>query len=190
MGADLVTLAEYKAYAGISSPTLDAQINILIPAVSSLVKEYCRRSFVDYVTTPKIEKFKGGSELSLSEYPTINVISVEQSSDYGQTYTALTEYTDWVLDTEDYTIVPGSTSPGFIYAPNAYKVTYTAGFQPVPEDIKIACLDIIMYYLKNDGAVHNSRLPTGATLQIQYVMSTAFPSHIQRILELYKANYS
>lgn len=190
MGLDLITLQEYKSYAGITSTTQDSSINAIIPKVSELVKSICRRSFVDNVTDPKIEIFKGGEFLSLAEYPVISVTSVEYSADFGANYILLTEFTDWVLDQSAANVMPSSSLGVFPYGLNAYRVTYLCGYTVLPPDLKLAVLDLVTYYLKNDAAVHNSRLPTGNTVQIQYIMSTALPSNIQRILDLYKANYS
>ena len=39
MGLNLVTLAEYKAYAGITSTTSDAQLTTIITGTSNLVKQ-------------------------------------------------------------------------------------------------------------------------------------------------------
>jgi hypothetical protein len=46
--ANLITLAEYKAYNGINSTTQDAEINVLIPKISQLIKTYCNRTFIDF----------------------------------------------------------------------------------------------------------------------------------------------
>jgi hypothetical protein len=98
MGLPLVTRAEYKAYMGISSTSSDAAIDALIPKVSELVKTICRRTFIDYVDDAKIEYSEGGTDaIELSEYPVLSVSSVEYSTDFGATYTTLTEYTNYVL---------------------------------------------------------------------------------------------
>lgn len=190
MGLDLVTLQEYKNYAGLTSTTQDTAIKAIIPKVSELVKSICRRAFVDYVDDAKVEVFKGGELLSLAEYPIVSVDSVEYSADYGANYIILTEFTDWVLDQSAANIMPTPNLGVFPYGLNAYKVTYYAGYETLPVDLKLAVLDLISYYLKNDSAVHNSGAPRGNTVQVQYIMSTALPSNIQRILDLYKANYS
>jgi hypothetical protein len=98
--ADLVTKAEYKIYSGISSTTQDAEITALITKVSAFVKTFCRQTFIDYVDEPKVENFNGGGfdTYYLKEYPVISVNSLEYSTDYGQTFTAATVYTDWVYD--------------------------------------------------------------------------------------------
>ena len=189
MGLPLVTRAEYKAYAGISSTNDDAMIDILIPKVSALVKSVCRRSFNDYVDDAKEEYFDGGvSSYSPLESPLLAVTSLEYSEDYGATYTALTEYTDYVLAKADDTI--RLTTGDFPVLINGYKLTYTAGYETLPEDLKIAVLDLVKYYMKNDSAIHSNKAPGTNTVQIEYVTTTSLPAHIRRVLDLYTHSYA
>ncbi len=71
-----------------------------------------------------------------------------------------------------------------------YKLTYTAGFEVLPEDLKLAIFDLTTYYMKNDMAVHSNKAPGTNTVQIEYVTTTNLPSHIKRVLDQYAANYS
>lgn len=187
--ANLITRAEYKAYANISSTNQDAEIDIIIPKVSQLVKSYCRRTFVDYYDEARTEVFDGGfGSLLLKETPVTNVISVQQSLDYGQTYTKLTKFTDWATS-GDYVVA--INPQGFKPYVNGYKVTYFAGYEAVPEDLKLAVMDLVTYYRKNDGSVHNNRTPGGGgSVQLEYIMNTNFPAHIKRVLDLYVADYT
>jgi hypothetical protein len=190
MGLSLITITEYKNYVGITSPNQDTIISSLIPKVSQLVKTYCRRTFVDYYDESKVEVFSGGERLNLSESPVVQVASVEYSTDYGNTYTSLTEYTDWVLDVKTEQIVPISTTGEFRKLVNGYKVAYTAGYETLPEDLKLAVLDLISYYMKNDGAIHSTKTPGSNTTQIEFISTTSLPSHIKRVLDLYVLNYN
>jgi uncharacterized phiE125 gp8 family phage protein len=190
MGTSLITLAEYKNYVGITSPTQDTIINSLIPKVSQLVKTYCRRTFVDYYEDSKVEVFSGGTRLNLGESPVVQIQSVEYSADYGNTYSSLTEYTDWVLDTETEEIVPLFATGEFKKSVNGYKVTYTAGYEEIPEDLKLAVLDLVSYYIKNDSAIHSTKSPGSNTTQIEFISTTSLPSHIKRVLDLYVLNYN
>lgn len=190
MGLNLVTLSEYKVYAGITSTTQDATISGIIPKVSQLVKSLCRRTFVDYVDDAKVEVFSGGtgSKLFLKEYPLISVASVEFSNTYGASYTTLTEFTDYVIDQEDGAVMD-IVYGAFPKAINGYKVTYNAGYEEIPLDLKLAILDLITYYIKNDAAIHSPKAPGTNTVQIEYVTTTALPSHIKRVLDLYTGSY-
>jgi hypothetical protein len=205
MGLDLVTLTEYKVYAGITSTTQDTLINNLIPIVSNFTKTFCARSFVDYVDDPKIEVFKGGQpKLLMSEYPLIAVSSVEYSNDFGLTYSSLTEFTDYVVDNEDSSIqaiAPISVFPirrkeinteayTFPEKTNAYKVTYTAGFDPLPSDLKVAVLDLLGYYLRSDMAVKSQRTAGSSTVQVEYITKNTLPAHIGRVFDIYTSAWN
>lgn len=190
MATNLISKADYKAYTGISSINQDVEIDLLIPKVSALVKNYCRQTFVDYTTDPKTETFNGGtSRLYLKESPVLNVYSVEYSSDYGQNYTILTDYVDFIPNYVDSSI--DSVNPtGFPYAVNGYVVNYSAGYTDIPEDLKLAVMDLVTYYRKNDGSVHNNKSPGGGgSVQLEYIMNTNFPAHIKRVLDLYVADF-
>lgn len=190
MGLPLVTKAEYKAYAGISSTNHDAIIELLIPKVSGLVKSICRRTFVDYVDEAKVQISNGGFEyMLLHEFPVLAVSSVEQSTDYGQTYTALVEYEDFALDRTDDTLRPIGLD-AFPKLINGYRVTYTAGYEVLPEELKLAVLDLITYYIRHDMAIQSNKAPGTNSVQIEYVTTTNLPAHIKRVLDLYAANYA
>ena len=187
--ADLLTKQEYKTYAGINSTNQDAEIEFLIPKVSELVKTYCRRTFIDHFDEAKIEIFKGGhSTIILKETPVTQVISVERSTNYGQNYTKLTKFTDWVQDGD--TIVSLDAQGIWKELINGYRVTYFAGYEVVPQDLKLAVLDLVTYYRKNDGAIHSSKAPGTNSVQIEYVSTTNLPAHIKRVLDQYVADYT
>jgi hypothetical protein len=188
MAYELITRAEYKTYKEISSTTLDAKIDSLIPRVSELVKSTCRRRFNEFVDDVKVEVFNGDfPEFILTETPVIAVNSVEYSSDFGQNYVELTEFSDWVLDRDTIVCIPMSRWTRQL---RGYRVTYTGGYEVVPADLKLATLDILDYYIRNDAAVHTHLLPNPNTAQIQYVSGSMFPANIKRVLDLYTADYS
>lgn len=189
MGLDLITKAEYKAYVGISSTTQDAIISSLITKVSALVKSVCRRTFVDYLSDPKVEYFQeSGDTYIVGETPVLSIQSLEYSADYGQSYTALTEYTDYVLNKRDDTVK--CLTGDFVDVVNSYRLTYTAGYEELPEDLKLAIFDTITYYLRNDGAVHSNKAPGTNTVQVEYITTTSLPAHIRRVLDLYTQSYA
>jgi hypothetical protein len=191
MGLDLVTLAEYKTYANILGTSQDAAISAMIPRISNLVKTTCRRTFLDYVDDPRVEVFRGGHDrLYLNESPLIALQSLEFSSDYGSTYTALVEFTDYVVDVEDNAIE-------FIVEPyksykrvNAFKATYTAGYEVLPPDLKLAVMDALMHQIRNDGAIHSTKNIGSNTTQMDYLTNAQLPAHIRRVLQLYSDNYN
>ena len=55
--ADLITLQQYKDFAGLSGIKEDAKINVIIPAVSQAVKTYCGTTIIDFYSTDKTDTF-------------------------------------------------------------------------------------------------------------------------------------
>lgn len=191
MAKNLITVSEYKTYVGISSNNQDAIIETLITKVSELVKNICRRTFVDYIDDYKIDTSRGPvhNRIILNETPILQVAGVQFSEDYGNTYIDLIEFTDYVVD-QDSDAIEIISYPYVEYSKvNAFKITYSAGYEVIPQDLKLAIMDIITYYMKNSSAVHSNRQTTPNTMQVEYISSTQFPAHIQRVLDLYKANY-
>ena len=188
MATNLVTKAEYKAYLGITSANSDIEIDFLIPKVSDFVKTYCRRTFVDYFDESKTEVFDGGfKEIYLKETPVVNITSVARSADFGKTYVPLVKFTDWVQKGDS---IISLEPKGFEELINGYKVVYFAGYEVVPGDLKLAVLDLVEYYSKNNGAVHSNRDINPNTTQVSYIATSNLPSHIKRILDQYMADFT
>lgn len=186
--ADLITLAEYKAYAGLNTPNQDAQINALIPGICQYVETYCNRKFKYYITEPFTEVFSGKYyPIQLKHHPVTQILQVKESVDHGATYTTLDEYTSWVLDKEEGTVV--QPLGVFVAGINRYSVTYNYGFETLPDDLRLAIFDLVKYYMKNDMAVHSNKAPGTSQVQLDYQTNAAMPAHIRRILDLYKVDY-
>ena len=192
--ANLITLQEYKTAEGISAPKDDARLNVLIPSVSELVKTYCGNTFVDFFSSNKTEEFNidwGTHVVQLTESPVNAIVSVQERETYSSSYATLTTGAyEYALDKTTDSILR-TTGGGYKNWPvgvAAVKVVYTAGYSAVPSDLKLAVLDLVTYYLKDE---HKQRQTiAGASLQNQGSTSqnnnVSFPDHIQRVLDLYK----
>ena len=192
--ADLITLQEYKTAEGITAPKDDARLNVLIPSVSELVKTYCGNSFIDFFSSNKTETFNidwGTYVVQLTESPVNAIVSVQERESYNSAYTTLTTGAyEFSLDTRTDSVLR-TTSAGYKNWPrgvDAVKVVYTAGYSSVPSDLKLAVLDLVTYYLKDEHKQRQSI--AGASLQNQGSASqnnnVGFPDHIKRVLDLYK----
>lgn len=184
---DLITLEEYKTYKGIKSSDEDNKILQIISNVSALVKHMCNRNLVDNFEDPLVEIHDGCfSTIYLAEAPVNNVASIEYSEDGGETYNTLDTY---YVNTQDSSITTGTVYP-FVTSPltvNGVKVTYTGGFQDCPEDLKIACFDIVEYYREEEYIP--KKVMSGATSDnevFRLMRSERFPIHIQRVINLYR----
>jgi hypothetical protein len=190
MGLPLVTRTEYKTYKELNTTADDAAIDLIIPKVSDLIKSICRRTFVDYVNDSKIEYSEGNCPfIALEESPVLSISSFQMSTDYGKTYTNLVQYTDYAYSQIQNVLVPIGRTDFPLYI-NGYKITYTAGYEVLPEDLKMAALDLVHYYLRNEMSIHSSKSAGSNNMQIEYITNTNLPAHIKRVLDLYAANYN
>tara|TARA_Y100001963_G_scaffold140465_1_gene207507 strand:+ start:768 stop:1355 length:588 start_codon:yes stop_codon:yes gene_type:complete len=192
--ADLITLQQYKDSEGLSTPKEDLRITSLVPSVSQLVKTYCGNSFVDYYSSNKTETFNvnwATHIVQLTESPVNAIVSVQERDSYSDSYTTLTTGAyEYYLDVKTDSVLR-TTSAGYTNWPtgvDAVKVVYTAGWSSVPEDLKLAVIDLISYYLKDEHKAR--RTMAGASIQNDVSSSqkdnVAFPDHIKRVLDLYK----
>ena len=192
---DLVTLIDYKAAEGVTTPKNDAQLNFIIPSVSQLVKTYCANSFVDYYSTNKVDTINvnwGTHLIQLTESPVNSIVSVEERETYDSAYVTLTTTSyEYYLDSATDSLIRttgGTTYKNWARGPGAVRVTYRAGYASLPADLRLAVFDLITYYLKDEHKERRSI--AGASIQNQASSSqrnnVAFPDHIKRVLDLYK----
>lgn len=179
---DLITITEFKSYEGITGSTDDTKLNLIIPSVSALVRNYCGKTFSDYITTPKVEYFSFRWETPAifpTECPITSITSLE--IDYGDGY-EIVPTTDYALETRIDTVrmIDGSKFP---VGSNIAKLTYNGGYATIPADLKLCIIDLINYYLKNEHIPEKNH----ATFTIRHEDGKAtFPEHIRRVLDLYK----
>ena len=190
--ADLITLREYKDMEGINNPKDDYNLSQLISSVSQLIKTYCGNSIVDYYSTNKIEIFNidwATHVVQLTESPVNTIVSVEKRDSVSESYSTVPS-TDYYLDqaTDSVLYVTGSTYKNWPLGAGAIKVTYTAGYSTCPADLRLAVIDLITYYLKEEH--RETRTLGGASIQNPSSTSlndnVGFPDHIKRVLDLYK----
>ena len=190
--ANLITLTEYKDMEGIQNPKDDYNLSELITSVSQLVKTYCGNTFVDFYSTDKVETFTidwGTHLVQLTESPVVSVSAVETRDSVTSSYQAVTS-TNYYLDENTDTVlyVTGSSYRNWPRGPGAVKITYRAGYSTLPSDLKLAVIDLITYYYRDE--YKERKTLAGATLQnpgtSSQDSSVAFPDHIKRVLDLYK----
>ena len=193
--ADLITVQDYKTAEGITQPKDDARLTVLVPSISELVKTYCGNTFVDFYSSNKTETFNidwSTYIVQLTESPVNSIVSVQERDSYSGSYTTLTTGAyEYFLNSETDSVYRTTTSGGYKNWPTgvgAVKVVYTAGYSAVPSDLKLAVLDLVTYYLRDEHKQRQSN--AGASIQNQSSTSqrnnVSFPDHIKRVLDLYK----
>ena len=187
--ADLITVDDYKVFQGITSNKEDDKLEVLVPSVSQLVKTYCGNSIVDYYTTNKVETFNIDWHthiVQLTESPVNSIVSVEKRDSVTDSYTTVAS-TEYYLDTSTDSVlyVTGSTYKNWPRGAGAVKITYTAGYSTCPTDLRLAVVDLIKYYMKDEHTAR--RTLSGATIENQGTgEGRGFPDHIKRVLDMYK----
>ena len=193
--ADLVTLEEYKDAEGINTTKDDTRLSALIVSVSQLVKTYCANSIIDFYSTNKTETFNidwSSHIVQLTESPIVEVSLVQERDSYQESYTTLTTTAhEYFLDEKTDSIIrtnAGNTYKNWPRGAGAVKVIYKAGYASTPADLKLAVIDLITYYHKDEHK--QRRTIAGASIQNETSTSqrnnVAFPDHIKRVLDLYK----
>ena len=199
--ADLITLQQYKDFAGLTGVTMDARINVIVDSVSELVKNYCGTSLIDDYSSAKTEYFDIKDNITtrvmLDEGPIRTVTSVQERESQADSYvTLITENSDssgkyeYIIDSMTDSIIRTNqdVDKAFPKGRKAVKVVYTAGYSSCPEDLKLAIFDLVKYYLKDE---RKERMSIGGAT-IENPVSTSirnnvgFPDHIKRVLDMYK----
>lgn len=186
----ILTLNKYKTIKNITNSEHDVQITELIKAVNSYISTYCNRKFTEYYNVDKVEYFDGvnSDELYPEVYPIVSVTSLETSTDGGQNYsTVLTEFTDYVIDEQNSRIV--SNYDYFVassYPLNSVKLTYKAGYTTIPEDLTLAAVNLVEYFLEEQYTPRKSLAGAGVENIIITSTDAYLPAHIRRVLELYR----
>ena len=201
--ANLVTLQQYKDFAGIKGVGEDAKINVILPAISQAVKTYCGTSFIDFYSSDKTEFFDildtSTTAVLVDESPLVSVSQVQERENQSSSYvTLITENSngsgkyEYIVDTA-LDMIRRTTATGdkaFPKGRKAVKVMYKSGYASTPSDLKLACFDLIKYYLKDERK--SGLTIAGATVRNEVSTTLreniGFPDHIKRILDFYKVH--
>ena len=129
----------------------------------------------------------------MSHFPVISVVSVSTSTDGGLNQTALTENDStgagYFVDLDEGAVLTQNQNYNFLDSYSvpyrSLEVTYYAGYTETPEDLKLAVIDLIAYYLEDESQPTKSML--GATIDnpLPYV-GVSLPANIRRVLDLYR----
>jgi hypothetical protein len=186
----ILDLQTYKDFIGIKSDTKDTEYMRLIHAVNQYIPNYCNRNFTEYYSTAKVEYFDGTlCEYYPEDFPIVSVTSLEYKSDEtsGVYDSSLTELSHFYVDTVNSRIV--STADQFIYTSypiNSMKLTYKAGYEVIPEELKLAAAHLVEYYTE-EGYVPRKSL-AGASIDNVIIPDTSakLPPHIRIVLDHYR----
>jgi hypothetical protein len=189
--ADLITLNDYKTYKGIAKPDSDEKIQLLITAVSDLIKAYVGHGITDNWDTALVERYElpyDTTLLYLNVYPIREIVSVEEV--LGGYIGGLDSTIHYPVEfNTGYTFDNGSgtlTRIGGNWA-RTIEVTYKAGYATVPQQIKLAAIELISYYLNEEWKP--ARTMQGTSIAGPATEVGGMPKHIIPLLDNYKVGY-
>lgn len=163
----LVTLAEYKTYAGISGTDDDAVLQVLISAAQDAIERFCGRDAGGFESGTKTEYYDGrGSEyLFLRSWPASSITSVKWRDAAGNLTTiSATSYRlksdrtlvrtgvnrgrftsdEWGYVGEEALTYPQfSVQPQFSEGLGNIEVVYAGGFATIPGSLKLAVYRLV-----------------------------------------------
>lgn len=148
----LTSLADVKESLGISSgvTTYDNLIVRKINQATRAIENYCGRRFALTTYTDVEYSASHTDQLVLRQRPVTTFTSISRRD------TSLNE-ADWDdVDTETYFVHKNAGVIDLLFNTfgrwNGYKVTYTAGYGTIPEDLAEACVALACFYFQNaDG---------------------------------------
>lgn len=135
----IVTLDDYKSYAGIANPKTDEKLQYLIDFVNAYALNYCNTSFEPVSTTSKVTSMDG-YEIILPQVPVTGVSELRVNG--------------LVIDPSLYILDPGEGSIEMIGSVTtgrfAIEVDYTYGYDEVPYDLALSALEFVTYLHKRE----------------------------------------
>ncbi len=186
-GPYLCTLADVKEALDIDVAVHDDLLNTLIRDVTALAETYCRRPLIYNASVTEFGDGRNHGVYQVRRWPIETVASVHTSTDLPRVYG-----TDelWVAD-EDYIVEESSgrivsTNGSFPRGPKTVQVIYAGGYNPVPEDLKRAAIEIIAVKWQKGIHKHYHITSTGGNeASITGIRFDDIPHQAREILELY-----
>lgn len=175
--ASLVSLADYKVYAGYgAATTYDAVHTVMLGMASAMVRRHCGRDEdTGFATAARTEFYSGtgGETIQLREYPVTTLTSVE-SKDDADAYTTLVAATDYRFTARTGLLYRKGTlhgrfadgtgwgpSPCWVEGNDNFRVIYTAGYSTIPADLVLAVcklVDLMFAERKAGGAMQSESI--------------------------------
>ena len=167
----LTSVADVKELLGITGATQDNLITRNINYATKIILNYC--GVTSFRSTAYVEYYDGigGNELVLRNRPVITMTSVQWRDEAGNNASFET------LDSEDYFV---DTDAGIIKSLidlggsfHTWKISYTAGYASIPDDLAEACARMAAYMLENGTAGTSIKSKQEGQRKIEYFDSSS-----------------
>ncbi|GLR26515.1 phage head-tail connector protein [Limnobacter litoralis] len=175
---DLTTLADVRAFLGISGEADDQLITRMITEHSQAIQNYVNRQLTSQDYAETLDGY-GGFTLLLRNYP---ITAISSLSVNGRTIPAAAGYSD-----------PGYRFRNYEVVLNGYRfdrglmnveIAYTAGFETVPSDLAGACIKwVASSYRERERLGQASKQLNGAET-VSYIVKD-MPDSVKTVLKQY-----
>ncbi len=198
--ADYISASEVKQYSNItyqdlgftSNTDYDAFLGTLINQIERVIDNYCRVPSGFFkaggLSFTETHYWNEDGEIHTRYYPIVTLTKVELD------YAGYNQAADWTeipsryyYAKNEYGIVKIiGKSPG--HAENSVRITYTAGYSAVPDDVKLAALNLANRVLKMllQQRYSISAVPRDLDVRINIVIEEAFTDEIKSLLAPYR----
>lgn len=174
----LTTLAKVKQYGGIDSVEDDLLLARMIDSASASIESYCSRSFVS-AARAEVRDGTGTRRMSMRHFPVTAVASLTID---GKVIPPRPSPTAYGYTFDDYQV----RLTGYVFEEGVdnVEVVYTAGLATIPEDVDLACCELVVSrYKARDRIGVSSKSLAGES--ISFVVDE-FPDAVIGVLDRYR----
>lgn len=176
----VITLDDYKTYAGITNPKEDDKLQVLVDYANSFVESYCNTKF-ELTTVTEERNTCFNNEIYLEEIPVLSVDEIRVMN--KKTLVGVLDGEDYHLENNQGIVTILETSLQIPDGNFNVSVDYTYGYPDVPKPVALAALELVTYFSKRE---FNKSRNTGNGETAQFADPNVIPTHIRAALDLYR----
>jgi uncharacterized phiE125 gp8 family phage protein len=149
--APVISLDRAKMHLKVENDVEDALITGMVAAATGNVSRFIEKAIGPQTLEARFDVYEACGDLRLPFSPVINLISIAWLSASRELVTG--NLAD--VDTTDRDVFPVGMAPwsGCYVGRDTLRITYRAGYDPVPDDIQSAILLMVGHLYHNRGAV-------------------------------------
>jgi hypothetical protein len=182
----LFTLEEYKSFASMTTTKEDTSITALLDPIQKIIEDYLGFTLgTDGITQRFLTRQEKVSYVLDSTNLTVTQVTYRNTGALATTDPiVLTDADYFVSDLGILTILsPQTVATTGILDNGILEVTFDQDTDTIPSDLKLAGMQLLRHYLKNDGGRESISI-NGQT--VDFAAATGFPGYIRGILDLHR----
>lgn len=166
---DLATVQDLNNFSQLAVDPSDESAAFLLAVASGMIRRYLDQDITTVLDDVEYVDPVNGSVAVLRQLPVQSVSLVETTTD-GVTWTAVDPASYTVSRRQGIVSARPWTGVRWGYDPESWRVTYTHGYETVPDEIKGVCCSIAARFYSTPAGIDSER--TGQR-QVKYAMESA-----------------